>query len=96
MSNFNYFLGTAVSSWLLAILVIASELSAPFKTILKDVFTHHWVAKAVLVTLAFVLAGFLFRGTTTIGKYSVEKAAWQSSIGSLVVILLFYIVEFFV
>lgn len=93
--KFNFYLGIAVSSWLLTFLVIVAELLKPFKELLASIFTHHWIGKAVLITLAFIIFGFLFRDKNSLGKYSDNKLAWNSVIASLIIIFLFYIIEFF-
>ncbi|HIG93401.1 TPA: hypothetical protein HA242_05035 [Candidatus Woesearchaeota archaeon] len=94
MKRFNYSLGAAASAWLLAILVIVAELAEPFKTFLKDTFSHHWIGKAVIIFLAFALFGFLLRDKDAIRKIPAEKLAWYSLLGSLGVILLFFVIEF--
>jgi len=96
MARFNFYAGATASAWLLAILVIAAELIAPFKNLLKSIFSHHWIGKAVIITLTFIVFGFLFKEKTSIGKLKDESVSWFSVIGSLVVILLFYVIEFFV
>ena len=95
MARFNYYFGASASALLLAILVVAAELIAPFKNFLKATFTHHWIGKGVIITLAFIVFGFLLREKKSIGKFSSEKIAWNSTIISLIAILLFYIIEFF-
>lgn len=89
--RFNFSLGAAAGAWLLAIMVIAAELAAPFKALLQAAFGHHWIGKAVIVVLAFAAAGFLVKE-----KKSHEKLAWYSAVGGMAVIFLFYIVEFLV
>ncbi len=96
MKKFNFYLGAAVSAWLLAVLVIVAELIIPFKAFLKSTFIHHWIGKAVIITAAYFLFGYLLREKDSIGKYSDEDAAWYSVLGSLLVIFLFYVIEFFV
>lgn len=96
MAKFNASIGAAASAWLLALLVIAGELSAPFKALLKDTFSHHWIGKAVLVTAAFLLLGFVFRNRKSVGKWGDEKAAWYSVLLSLGAIFLFFIIHYFV
>ena len=91
MRKLNLYLGSAVSVWLLTIMVITAELSAPFKGLLIAIFSHHWIGKAVIITLAFVITGFLFKETK-----ANKKIAWYSVIGSLVVIFLFYTLEFLI
>lgn len=85
--KFNYTLGTTVSAWVLAALVVIAQLSPAFKSLLAAVFTHHWIAKAVLITVVFVVAGCIDRNVS-------EKKAWYSIVGSLVAIGLFFVVEY--
>ena len=94
MSRFNLHLGASVSSWLLAALVIAAELSAPFKSALVAVFTHHWIAKFVLTALAFAVFGFLLKDRDSLAGIKDGKLAWYSVLGSLAVMLAFYVFEF--
>ncbi len=95
MTKFNYYFGATASAWLLAILVIAAELFAPFKDFLKNMFSHHWIGKAILIILAFVVFGFLMKNKDSTGNISDDKLAWYSVLGSLLVILLFFMIEFF-
>ncbi len=95
MARFNYYLGASISSWLLVILIIWAELSAPFKEALKSMFSHHWLGKAVIIIVVFIIFGFLLKNKNKIGKYSDEKISWFSVLASLIIILLFYIIEFF-
>lgn len=89
--KFNFCLGAAASSWLLAIMVMAAELYAPFKALLAAVFAHHWIGKAALTAAAFVVFGFLLKERKTD-----ERLAWRSILGSLAVIFAFYVLEFIV
>lgn len=95
MTKFNFYFGAAASAWLLAILVIAAELIEPFKNFLKATFIHHWIGKGVIITIAFLLSGFLLRNKDSIGTFSDGKIAWYSMLGSLIAIFLFFIMEFF-
>lgn len=92
----NFYAGGAIAMWLLVIMVIAAELFEPFKTALASVFTHHWIGKLVLVIIAFILFSFLFKDKKSIMNIPYEKLAWKSAIGSLALIFLFYVFEFFV
>lgn len=89
IEKFNHFMAASVSSWLLALMVIVSELFPPFKELLTSLFSHHWIGKVVITLSVFVLAGFLVK------KQVSEKTAFYSVIGSLVVILAFYMFLFF-
>ena len=95
MKKFNCYHAASAASTLLAILVIASELNKPFKTLLASLFGHHWVAKAVLITLAFIIVGFTVHKQKLFGKTQ-EDLAWQTTLGSLAAIFLFYIILYFV
>jgi hypothetical protein len=95
MAKFNFYFGAAASSWLLAILVIAAELYAPFKNLLKNIFTHHWIGKGIIITIAFLAFGFILKGKESVGNIKDDKLAWYSTLGSLIVIFLFFIMEFF-
>lgn len=87
--KFNPFLGITAASAALAVMVIASELSEPFKSLLKAAFTHHWIGKLVITSLIFVAIGFGFGK-----KKAGENAAFCTFWGSLLVILVFFVVEF--
>ena len=95
MTKFNFCLGAAASAWLLAILVIVAELYVPFKNLLKSTFSHHWIGKAVIITIAFLAFGFILRDKKSVGNIRDDKLAWYSMLGSLIVIFLFFIMEFF-
>ena len=92
--KFNFHFGAAASSWLLALLVITAELAPPFKDFLKATFGHHWIGKTLIVAIVFFLTGILLANKNSIGKYKDEQLSWYSVLGSLAVILLFYIFEF--
>ena len=96
MKKFNFYFGATVSTWLLALMVIAAELFAPFKELLVGVFSHHWIGKGILVAIAFIAAGYLFSEKKTFAGKPVADAAWYSTLGSMTVILLFFIIEFLV
>lgn len=87
--KFNLYLAATASAWLLTILVIITEISKPFKEFLKNIFTHHWIAKAVIITLAFIIFGLIQKKTK-------KDIAWYSVIGSLITIFVFYIIEYIV
>lgn len=94
MRKFNFYFGAAASSLLLAILVIAAELSASFKALLTNVFSHHWLAKLVLVVLAFIAVGFLLGNKDKALGLKDESIGWYSVLLSIAVIFLFYLLEF--
>ena len=92
--KFNFYNGAFAASFLLAILVIAAELYAPLKTLLGNAFSHHWIGKAVLITIAFIIVGFTYVKNELFGVKS-EKISWYSTLASLAVIFLFYIIHYF-
>lgn len=94
MRKFNLYFGAATSSLLLAILVIAAELSESFKALLTNIFSHHWLAKLALVVLAFISAGFLFGNKNKVFGIKDESIGWYSVLLSISVIFLFYLLEF--
>jgi len=89
----NFFAGMTISSWALALMVIMGELSAPFKTMLANTFSHHWIAKAFLVAVLFFAVSYLSKDRE--GKIYSERYAWHSAVGSLAVIFLFFVIEWF-
>ncbi|HLC45929.1 MAG TPA: hypothetical protein VJI67_03595 [archaeon] len=93
-SKFNFYLGAAIAAWLLAAMIVIAELFAPFKDALKAAFTHHWLGKLVIVGIAFFVFAYLMREKKAIAGITDEKAAWYSVLGSLLVILAFFVVEF--
>lgn len=95
MPKFNFYAGAFTSSLLLALLVIIAELAKPLKDFLASVFTHHWVGKAVLVTLAFVIAGFFYKKDEMFGIEN-EKVSWYGTLGSFVAIFLFFVLHYFI
>ena len=94
MAKFNFYLGESASSLLLVILIIITEVSDSFKNLLKLIFIHHWIGKAVLMVLVFFIFGLIFR--RDIEKEADKKIAWYSVIVSLSIIFLFFVVLFFV
>lgn len=96
LDEFNFYLGAAASAWLLTVMVLLTELSAPFKDILTKVFTHHWIAKLILVTLIFIVVSKLYPKKQKMVGMPVEDFAWKSIIASLLIIFGFYIFEFLV
>lgn len=90
MKPFSIYKAISASSWLLVALVILAEFFAPFKDLLKTLFWHHWVGKAILVTAAFVICGF-----TLSEKKKGDTLAWNAVLWSLIIILLFYVIHYF-
>ncbi len=95
MAKFNFCFGTAASAWMLLILVVAAELMEPFKTLIKTIFGHHWIGKAIIMALAFLVFGFLLGNEKSIKNPRQDKIAWYSMLFSLIAILLFFVIEYF-
>ena len=95
-SKFNAAIGAGYSAWLLAIMVVLVQLYAPFKDMLKAVFGHHWVAKGIIITAVFIIAGFVYRNKTAIGKWNDDEFGWKSTLWSIGIIFAFFIFEYFV
>lgn len=93
MKKFNFYNGAFAASTLLAILVIVAELAKPFKTLLAAVFSHHWIGKAVLITIAFAIFGFFYE--KNIFGMDSKKLSWYSVLGSLIIIFLFFVIHYF-
>ena len=91
--RFNFYFGASISSWVLTALIIAAEFSGAFKTTLASIFSHHWIGKLVITALTFFVLGYVFRRSE---KYSTDKTAWYSIIGSLTTIFVFYVVMFLI
>ena len=89
--TFSVYRGMTVSAWFLFVLVVVAELVAPFKAFLVLLFSHHWIAKAVLVPLAFFFFGFFPRTK----NFSSASLAWDSTLLSLLLILFFFIIHYF-
>ncbi len=94
MAKFNFYIGAGMSAWLLAVMVIVAEIFVPFKDTLKNIFTHHWIGKGVIIAAAFVAFGFLFGKKSKVLNFSDDNFAWYSILGSLAVIFLFFVIEF--
>ena len=89
IKKFNYFLSITVVSWLLTLMIIATDLSPPFKAFLTTYFSHHWIAKLIISIIVFLLVGFLIEK-----KQVSEKIAFYSVIASIAIMLGFFIFEF--
>ncbi|GEM_PF-4662091 len=92
--KFNLYIGAASSAILLTIMVILTEISAGFKGVLTSVFTHHWIAKVVVVFLALFIFGYLFRDKKNFILHTDEKAAWHFTLAALAIIFLFFVFDF--
>ncbi|MBS3132049.1 hypothetical protein J4212_06455 [Candidatus Woesearchaeota archaeon] len=89
----NFYNGASAASVLLAALVITSELLPSFKALLASIFRHHWVAKGILVAAVFIALSLFCKGDKILGIES-EKVAWYSTLCSLAIILIFFIVHY--
>lgn len=74
---------------MLTLLVLATELSTPFKKLLAQVFWHHWIAKAVITTLVFLIVSALSKKSA-----EGERTAWFSILANTVLIFLFFVVMY--
>lgn len=93
MKKLNFYIGAAVSSLLLALMVILAELHGPFKALLKGAFGHHWIGKAVIIAVVFFAVACTSKKKSLFGMRD-DKAAWYSALLALGVILLFFVAEF--
>ncbi len=95
MRTFNFSYGAMASAWLLTLLVVGAELLEPLKKLLASIFWHHWVGKGILIAITFVVVGYLSR-RKSFWNISADDAAWYSVLGSMIIIFLFYLLEFFI
>ena len=95
MKKFNFYNGAFAASTLLAILVITAELSKPFKEFLASIFSHHWIGKAILITIVFIIVGFTYKKDELFGIGS-KEVSWRSTLSSLIIIFLFYIIHYLI
>lgn len=93
MKKFNVYKAGSAAAILLAVMVIFAELVKPFKEILKNIFWHHWIGKVVLMSVVFLIVGYLYKDKISLAD---EKFAWKSVLASLAAILLFYIIHYFI
>ena len=91
--KFNQYKAITFSSLLLTILVIASELSEVFKNTLKAIFSHHWVAKAIIISIVFFIVGFAYKNKISTSD---EKNAWRAALASMIIIFLLFIILYLV
>lgn len=91
----NAYAGMHAASWVLAALVVGAELFAPLKSALSAAFGHHWIGKAAITAFVFVLFSCMPKGRRLSKRTPDSDVAWNSALGSLAVIFLFYLVEFF-
>lgn len=90
LKKFNFYGGITSSVWLLFILIVGTELSADFKGILTSLLFHHWIAKALLTALIFLIVGIFFKDCS-----NDEKTAYWSTIAVSLLILIFFIALYF-
>src|SRR3989338_6090020 len=73
MGKINFYFGTAAGSILLAVMVIVGELYIPFKDLLKNIFSHHWVGKLVVISAVFFAVSFFYSPLFCLGSRMVKK-----------------------
>ena len=93
-SGFNLYNGISTASVALATMVIVAELVPPFKNWLAATFSHHWVGKAIIISVVFFLAAFAYKNEEISGVSS-EKLAWYATLGSLAAIIAFFVLHYF-
>lgn len=84
--KFNFYRGAIASTALIFVMIVLSEFYGPFKTLITNIFGHHWIAKAVLGMGLFVLLAIGKKSTD--GK--LEKYAWYSILGGLAAIFVLF------
>ena len=89
--KFNFSNSALWSTWALTFLIIAGDLIKPIKEILKATFTHHWIGKAVITTLVFIAIGFIFSK-----QDERPNKAWGNIVIQLILILIFYTIEYII
>ena len=91
-------ISTILTSILIVIFTVYSELNEKFKDSLKSLFGHHWVSKGVISLIFFFLAYFLLNKYVKDKKNIKEQTTWVIIVAILgtLVIFLFYVYEFFV
>ena len=94
MKRFNFFVGAAVAAVVLALLVVFAELIGPFKSFLATLFSHHWIGKAVIMPVAFLVAGFVAKEGKKDSVALAKNVTWYGCLGSLGAMLVFYILYF--
>ena len=99
MKNIKAFSISAMASiWLVALLTIVGEVFAPLKDALKAMSGHHWVSKSIIAMVLFVVLGIILGYTTESDNENSGKFIWGvflSTLGSSVVILVYYIIHTF-
>jgi len=87
-------LATLISIVVAVLLTLLSELYSPFEDFLKLTFGHHWIGKALIVTVLFFGLTFAFKNKK-FEKYDLFKLTNISFVAGVILILLFYLWEFF-
>ncbi len=95
MKKFNGYAGTFAASLVLALLVVTAELIPLVKTFLATIFTHHWIGKAVVTSLVFIVVGFGYHKNKIWGIRS-EEISWYSILTSFIVIFLFFAIHYII
>lgn len=83
--KFNFYRGAIFSVCLIFVMIALTEFSESFKTLLTNVFGHHWIAKAVLGLGLFVLFALSKKSNDKLEIYG-----WYSVIGGLAAIFILF------
>lgn len=86
---------TTVSIWLIVLLTILTEISAPLKSFLVSLTGHHWPSKGIITLATFLLTYFILSRKEESG--SVLRGAWTvvwSIVFGGLMILFFFLYEF--
>lgn len=95
------FINGAVAAILtITLLTVAADLYSPLKDLLKQLFSHHWIAKGVIAILVFLTVGFFgwfFRAGTDGGSADVAqglKTLFWTTAFSIFIVFGFFVWEF--
>lgn len=95
-----YFIAAIVSIIYIPLITIASELYAPLKDLLKNIFWHHWLGKSVVLIILFIAVTFISgallpaREEDNIKDSKFLTGAFWSAALSALAILLFFMIEY--
>jgi hypothetical protein len=99
-ANLSYgaLIGATVSVAFLTILIVVADLEPAVKDWLKLNFSHHWVGKGLLATVALFLSGAFFLGGGPRSEHDHAKAGhrlYVMTIAASIVLLMFFLYEAF-
>ena len=83
--KFNFYRGAIFSVCLIFVMIALTEFSESFKTLLTNVFGHHWIGKATMGLGLFVLLAINKKTDNKLEKY-----AWYSVLGGLAAIFILF------